>query len=166
MRTLLLTTLLSLALLSACPRTDAGGAGSPAAAWQPGEGLPPEWPVKQLSPPKDAKIFEGHVDTAQDGGKDITVFFTSSRDWPAVLASIESQLGPLQYLRMPAAESAGSTATRHQAWCSPAGKLIVLLTYDEDPAAAEKVGQPGYFTLLVKQPKDALPVDPNWEAIK
>jgi hypothetical protein len=163
--TLLLVTVLT--LCCSCPQRNTSTAGSSSAAgWQPGAGLPPEWPVKQLPLPDDARLFEGRVDTTQDGGKDVTLFFTSPSDWGGMTGYIEGKLKPLNYKRMPAGEAEGNAATtRSQAWSSPKGNVVLLLVYEEDPAAVERIGQAGFYTLAAKQPKQALAVDKSWENI-
>lgn len=159
--------MLSLVLvLAGCPRDAASPGGGNTAGWTPGEGLPPEWPIKELTLPADAKPFEGHVDNAQDGGRDVTVFYSTAGDFHSQLAHVEGQLGPLDYRRMPPGTADGAPAGQNQAWMSPSGQHIVFLAYEEDAGAAKTLGQPGYFTLLVKQLKDALPPDPAWESIK
>lgn len=164
---LLFITLLALSgllLLAACPRS--GSSGSTAGGgWSPGDGLPPDWPVRELTLPTGATVFEGHVDTTQDGGKSVTVFYTSGGGWDAQVADIEGKLGKLKYRRMPPGLADGAGG-QHQTWISPAGKLVVLLLYDEDPQAAEKLSQPGYYTLVARTLKAVQAVDPAWEELK
>jgi hypothetical protein len=163
MRACLLFVLIALTLLCACPKPGGGG-GAADQAWKPDAGMPPEWPIKQLALPSGATVFEGHVDT-QDGSTVVTVFYTSTSDWESQLRQIEASLGKLKYLRMPPGSAEGASG-QHQTWVSPSGELVVLLLYEEDAQAAARLGRPGFYTLMTRQLKDALAVDPAWEAIR
>jgi hypothetical protein len=164
MRVATLTVLACALLLSGCPRPAAPGAAG-GGGWVPGQGLPPEWPIKELTVPAGGKVFEGHVDAGTDGGRDVTVFYASSAGWESQVAAVEGQLKGLDYRRMPAGKPEDGGG-QNRTWCDPRGALVVFLSYTEDPEGAQRIGQPGYYTLLVKQLKTALTVDPAWAVLK
>jgi hypothetical protein len=129
--------------------------------------LPSEWPVKQLTLPDDAQVFEGHIDT-QHGGTAVTVFYTAGADWDAQVLHVESKLGPLHYRAMPEPADADTAVEEaplnHQAWCSPEGDKVVFLS--EDKAPQDKAGGAGtYFTLLGKALNEPIAVDPAWPVL-
>jgi len=149
---------LMICLATGCPK--AGGGGQPAAN---ATALPKGWPIAALTIPAGGKVFEGNVDTHGSGpSTDYTVFFTSAQPYDAVRGEVEGKLKPLKYVIIPDDPSAPKTT---RTWSSPDGKLIVLLSYEESKDSQEKLGQPGFYTLLVQAMNDPVPVDSTWQKL-
>jgi hypothetical protein len=148
-------------LACGCPQHKAQPAGAGTVRARVLQGLPADWPLSALKLPEGAKGFEGRVGPAADGNStDYTAYFTSTQGWEAVRADIQGKLRPLGYLAMP--RDAADTTSLDAAMAAPDGTLIVLLSYDESKESQATTGQPGYYTLLVKQMRSPVQIEPDW----
>jgi hypothetical protein len=116
--------------------------------------LPPEWPLPQLTVPRDAKVVWTDVSDQK-----VMVSYTSDSDWRAEFSRVEGQLRPMDYRVSPQSELP-TLSGQHRGWSSPNRTVGVLL--HEMPVVPSEVkrrtGQSHEFELLASKP------DPPFQA--